>query len=80
MQVDCIVIGRQVVMDGNPQQAICHFALYDKKRVLQVDLVLGCYPLVGEFAKGKAESARGWSVSFVSFMRQYSNFCPSGTK
>ena len=40
-------------MDGDAQYSIRHFAAHDEKRILQIDLVLGRHPLVGEFAIGK---------------------------
>ena len=69
-------------MDGNPQDIIRQqLSLDDEERILQIDLVLEGIPLVGELAIGEdREAARLGRSRFVTFIRQYSKFCPSGTK
>ncbi len=56
-QIGRSIVGGQVVVDGDAQQAIRHFAAHDEERVLQIDLVLGGDPLVGEFAEGENAKA-----------------------
>jgi len=67
-------------MDGNAQEAIRHFSAHNEKRILQIDLVLGSDPLVGEFAECENRKLTRAIRRVGDFHTPVFEFLASGTK